>query len=88
MSDDIVDRPLLELGFSRPALVVERVEDRKERVAFVAKVYRLLNHVGDYLSSVVGLDCDWLQTARISSRVAWPPMFLAILDLPAGVPLE
>ena len=26
------------------------IENREERVAFVAKVYRLLNHVGDYLT--------------------------------------
>src|SRR5580698_2235849 len=70
MSDDIVARPLLELGFSRPALLIERFENPEERVAFVAKVYRLLNHVGDYLTFDFKIDCGWLQTARIRSRAA------------------
>ena len=44
MRDDIVNRPLLELGFPRPVAIVQWLEQREDRVGFVAKIDCLLNH--------------------------------------------
>jgi hypothetical protein len=54
MRDDIVDRPLLELGFARPIVIVQQIEERESRVGFVAEIDCLLDHESRLRSADAG----------------------------------
>jgi hypothetical protein len=45
VSDHTVDRPAFELGFLLPPLLTERVEEGEKGLAFLPKIYGLLQHV-------------------------------------------